>query len=204
MSARISKSFAFRSAIHHEDSFMINLYDIDLSMEVNTEDIHKQKVAMERVRFLFDYCFENCVFVNCNDAKAIDGYTKANIKVCPLPEEPYDQIVAGVMLSKLNQVLEKHLFVNEVKIRSLISDDVVFYISYTDHLDSLEVNQAWWNDASPNICNIGKKQKRDKVVELKKQSLDWNTLGLSYEVDDGDEKETINGKIVFIPSVNNT
>lgn len=196
MSARISKKFTFQAAIHHEETFIVNNYDLELFMDVTTEDIDKQNIAMDRVRYLLEVCLDSCIFVDMSDSKALDMYLKANMKVCPLPDEPFDQVVAAVIISKINAITEKHLFLEEIKIRSRICDDVYFYVSYEEEADFHHLKDVWWTDNSPSISTI-KKSKKEKVVELRKKPLDWNSVGLGWECTKPIKSDK--GEVVFIP-----
>jgi len=197
MNARISREFSFQAAIHFDESFILNFYHLDLMMDVTTEDIREQNIALDRIKFIITMCLDSCIFIDHKEIKAIDAYSKAGIKVCPLPEEPYDQVVASVLLSKFNTVTEKHLYINEIRIRSNICDDVSFYIGDDENEEFKNLKDCWWTENSPNISLNTKRTKKDKIVELKKEPMDWNSIGLGW-------KESISfknkGEIVFIPT----
>lgn len=194
MNTKISKKFYFQSGVHYSGTFIINNYDIELFMDVNTDDMREQNIAMDRINYLFSLCLDNCVFVTEEDTDAIKLYSKAGMAVCPLPEEPFDQIVGAVLLSKFNIITEGKLIVTDVKISSKICDDVIFYISYEEDFGLLVDKSKWWNENQPNISTTNnKKNAKEKIVDLKKDSVDWNTLGLGWK------EETKKGEIVFIP-----
>lgn len=192
MSAKISRSFILQAAIHYEENFIINNYEMDLYMDVNTENIREQNIAMDRIKYLFDVCLDSCVFVNAKN-KIIDLYDKAGLVVCPLPDEPFDQIIGSLLIRKINAITENTLFVTEIKIKSRICDDVVFYVYCDEETEFQNLQGVWWNENSPNISMSIKKSKKEKVVNLKKESIDWNILGLGWK------EETKKGEIVFIP-----
>jgi hypothetical protein len=196
MNTRVSRDFEFLASIHHEDSFIVNSYDLTLSLDVTTENIDYQNIAMDRIKYLFNICLDSCVFVDINDSKAIDNYTRANMKVCPLPDEPYDQIIAAVLISKINAITENHLFLNEVSIISSICDDVCFYVRYDEEADFQNLKNVWWTENSPSI-NMIKKLKKEKVVQLHKDPKDWHSVGLGWE--EPKLCKTDKGEIVFIP-----
>lgn len=180
MNAHVSREFYFLSGIYFEDTFLINSYDIDLDMDVLTESIEEQNIALERIKFLFNACLENSIMVNSKHKHVIDNYIKAGLKVCTLADEPYDQIVAATLIRKLNNISEGRLFVNEIKIRSAISDNVSFYISSDDEVDCLNVKNAWWSDSTTNISDKAKRENK-KVLELKRDSCEWAVMGLTWK-----------------------
>lgn len=193
MNARISRKFNFSAGIYYDGQFIINSYDLELFMDVTTDDIREQNIAMDRIKYLFEICLESCVFVEAKDAKIIDLYEKAGLTICPLPDEPYDQVIAAVLICKINAITENKLFVTEIKIKSKICDDVVFYIAHNEETEFQNLQDHWWNDNSPNISAINKKQKKEKIVDIKKKPIDWNNLGLSYK------EIKKKGEVVFIP-----
>ena len=125
----------------------------------------------------------------------IDNYAKAGMRVCTLPGDPYDQIVAAVLLRKINSITEGKMFVTEIKILSAICDDVAFYISADEDIDFWGNLKAWWNESNTNITDIKKVNKKEKVVELKKEVQDWSNVGLLWE--DQSETKRPGNEIVF-------
>lgn len=181
MNARIFKEFSFYSAIHANDTFSINSYTIGLEIDVNTEDIKEQNIAMERIKFTLSR-IEDCVFINETEKVAIDNYVKAGIKVCTLPDEPYDQIIAVVLLRKLNAVAEERLVVTDISIQSLVCDDIKFYVSIEETTDFSNKSNVWYNENNVSIADFHKKiNKKEKVVSIKKENFDWNSVGLVWQ-----------------------
>lgn len=182
MTAKISRQFSFQSGTHFENQFIINNYDITLYMEILTEDSFLQTIAFERIKFIFYNKLENCVFVSSKEKKAIENYITAGINVCTLPDEPYDQVVAGVLLKKFNSIAEQKIHVYEIKIRSYMCDDIEFYINYDDQIDPITGTEGWWNNSDMSINNLPKfKNTVEKVIELKKEKVDWTNVNLSWK-----------------------
>lgn len=179
MNARIFKEFTFFSGIHAEHKFNINSYEIGLDIDVNTEDIREQNIAMERIKYLLSRV-EDCVFVNEHDKNQIESYTKAGLKVCTLPDDPYDQIVAVVLIRKLNAITEGRLLIEDISIKSLICDDIKFFVSMTETNDYAN-NKGWFNQNNIAISDISKHNKKEKIVSLRKELMDWNSLGLFWK-----------------------
>jgi hypothetical protein len=193
MSARISKKFFFQAAVHHEKIFLINDYEVELHMTVQTDDMYEQNIAMDRIKYLFEFKFDNALFINANEHKSLDLYSKANIRVCPLPEDPYDQIIGILIMNKCNVITENRLAITSVQIKSKLCDDVIFDIFADEETEFLRQTNVWWNENNLNIGN--KTHKKEKIVELKKEHKDWNSVGLSWKK----EKKCDTGEILFIP-----
>lgn len=181
MNARIFKEFSFYSAIHANDTFSINSYTIGLEIDVNTENIKEQNIAMERIKFTLSR-IEDCVFVNENEKTAIENYIKAGIKVCTLPDDPYDQIIAVVLLRKLNAVAEDRLVITDISIQSLVCDDIKFYVAIEETTDFSSKSNVWYNENNVSIADFHKKiNKKEKIVSIKKENFDWNSVGLVWQ-----------------------
>lgn len=193
MYARIEREFEFQAGIHFENNFIINSYNLQLQMGVMSEDLHEQNIAFERIKYLIEYSLENSVFIDYKEKTAIDAYLKAGIKVCVLPEEPFDQIIAAVLLSKFNTIAENKLFVVEIKILSKISDGVSFYLTQDEAETFAKTEDVWYTENSARI-NDKKVNKKEKIVELKKENTDWNSIGLGWKSVDSDKT---GNKIVF-------
>ena len=126
MNTRIERDFVFDSAIHFANGFYINSYALTLSMLIETESIREQNIALDRLTHFMSVVLNSSIFVEQNDTKVIKKYKDAGIRVCTLPEEPYDQIVALVLLVKLNAIAEGRLKITDLTLSSNLSDGVRF------------------------------------------------------------------------------
>jgi len=194
LATRIEREFAFQAAVHFEGNFLMTVYELVLYMEVDTASIKEQNIAMDRITYFLDECLSNSVFVESTDKKAIEKYLQADIKVATLPEEPYDQIITILLLSKLNAITEGKLQVNSISLRSGLSDDVKFLYSIyeIENTGNPFRNKGWWSDSSTLISDINKSNKKDKIVRLVKQNCDWANVGLDWE-----QKEHTATEIIF-------
>lgn len=176
MSTKISKSFNFQSAIHFQDKFMINFFEMVARMIVETDDVEEQNTAIERMIYFLESKIEDCVFVHEVDTDSIEKYTKAGMKVCTLPEEPYDQIIGLCLVNKCNAIMEGRIIVEEIEIGSKLSNLIKFTIS--DEAAELEYpGKYWWNDSS---LNMQSKKKKDKIVPLFGND-NWAELELTWK-----------------------
>jgi len=192
MSAKVSKEFFFLAGLHFEDMYRINSYELTVHLDVVTEIPEEQRIAISRINYLFSDCLENSVFVNTKHKAVIDNYAKAKLKVCILPDDPYDQIIAALVLQKINHITEGRLYASKIKIKSSFNDGVSFYVSDGDDHDCFHIKNAWWLNSSNSITDKIKIENK-KVVEIKKEPSDWTSIGLSWKQSD----EKCNG-IVYI------
>lgn len=193
MGTRISKHFDFLSAVYFEGQFLINNFDVSLVLSVETDSIYEQNVAMDRIKYFINERLENCTFVQDSETRIIEKYQAAGLKVCTLPEEPYDQIITILLLQKLNAICEGKLIVTSMELESILSDGVGFMYD-VDDIESLhQFKNGWWTENSNSISSkvLGKKE---KIVRLVKNN-DWASLGLDWK-----SKENCS-EIIFAPDL---
>ena len=180
MATRIERDFLFQAAVYFEGRFLMNVYDITLAMEVETDSIREQNIAMDRIKYFLYECLANSVFVEYTEKRVIEKYTQADLRVCTLPDEPYDQLIALLLLLKCNAVTEGRLSVTDIVLKSELSDEVKF----TYDIETAQINpygkKGWWHEPNCSINDLGKSQKKDKIVKLIKQS-DWCMPELEWE-----------------------
>ena len=71
MTTRIERDFTFQAGVYFKDQFLMNVYDIVLYMDVETESIREQNIAMERIKHFLNECLENSIFVQHTEHKII-------------------------------------------------------------------------------------------------------------------------------------
>lgn len=194
MTTRIERDFEFQAGVYFKDEFLMNLYTVSLYMEVETDSIREQNVAMERIKYFLNECLENSIFVLQSENKTIEKYMACGFRVCTLPEEPYDQIITLMLLTKLNSITEGRLVITDITLGSRISDQVKFTCDIENPRGPFE-EQGWWTDNSTSICSATKTSvKKDKIVKLVKTvPTDWAEYNLVWK-----EKDIkANSEIVF-------
>lgn len=184
MSARIEKDFYFQSGLHFEGKFYINAYDIVLSMLVDTNSIHEQNVAMDRILYYLKEIMQNAVLVHMLDVEAINKYKNAGVRVCELPDEPWDQIVAMVLLTKLNAVVEGRLKITDLVMGSSMSEGVRYSI-VSEEAENILNGNFWWNNPSLSFTNDTEPMP-ENVVKLFRDD-EWASTGLVWKEKDRKE-----------------
>lgn len=161
-------------------------------MEVETESIREQNVAMERIKYFLNECLENGIFIQDTEHKVIEKYASCGFKVCTVPEEPYDQIITLMLLTKLNSITEGRLVITDITLGSRISDQVKFTCDIENPRGPFE-EQGWWLDNSTSISDpIKTSVKKDKIVKLfKTSSVDWAEFNLVWKEKDTKANSTI-------------
>ena len=190
MTARIHKSFELLAGLHFNGKYYVNQYLVDATFTVDTDSISEQNIAMERIKFFLHECLEHSVFVNQTDIETIEKYTKAGMNVSTLPEDPYDQIIGIMLMTKLNSITEGRLTIIDLAIESSMSDGVSCCMSEDESLGPF-YEKGWWNEPSQRINDITEKNK--KVVKLSKSKTEWQDVYLDWE----EKANTTPAEIVF-------
>ncbi len=192
MTTRIERDFSFQAGVYFENEFLMNVYSISLYMEVETESIREQNVAMERIKYFLNDCLENSIFVKNTEIKTIERYASCGFKVCTVPEDPYDQIITLMLLTKLNSITEGRLIITDITLGSRISDQVKFTCDIDNPLGPFE-DHGWWTDNGTSICDpIKTTAKKDKIVKLfKTPTTDWAEYNLIWKQKDNLSKSEI-------------
>lgn len=177
MTARISRDFNFLSGVYFQDELFFNFYEVNVQFNVESENISEQNIALDRVKYLF-HTLENQIFIFDKNTDSIQKLLDMDMKVCAIPEEPYDQVIAIMLLLKINAITEGRLIAEDIGLNSRMSDGVTCMHSVEENVGPFSF-KGWWNDASPKIFNTTN-SKSKKVVKLKKAVINWDDLGLSW------------------------
>jgi len=191
MSARVQRGFDLLACVHFENEFIVNQYEFDVTFNIDTESIEEQNIALERIKFYLEYCLQNSIFVPEDELDAIEKFSQIGLKVCTLPEQPYDQIIGIMLLHKMNSIAEGRLVATDISITSRMSDGVICFYSIEDNSGPFLL-KGWWHDVAPTINSI--KPKNKKVVKLSKAVLDWEEFDLAWE---STPKKTTASEVVF-------
>jgi len=172
----------------------MNIYEITLEMHVVTGDSKEQNIAMSRINYMIEDCFQNCVFVHQTETAVIEKYMAANLKVSTTPDEPYDQLLAILLLTKLNIITEGRLLITDITLSSGLSDGIKFlYSPALEHTPLTTGIFNWWNELNTKIVDFPKREtKKEKIVKLVKKTNDWAHLNLEWQ-----EKTLPTSQIIF-------
>lgn len=188
MNVTIERDFDFQACVYFENQFLINSYNFTLGMEVLTDSIYEQNIAVERLKFLIDECFHNSVFVSEVKKDLIEKYIQAGLKICTIPEDPYDQIIALILLLKTNAVCENRLKVSYITLKTNLSDGIKFLENLETAKHALPLD-GWYNNHYP-ILGQKNLSKKGKIVKLVKD--EWSDINLGWK-----EKRSKPAEVVF-------
>lgn len=179
---RIEKDFYFLAGVHFDGQFHINSYDVILSMLIETECVREHSIALERVEHFIKDVLTNTVFVEAEDRLSIDNYLNAGMKVCELPDQPFDQVVAIVLLLKLNAIMEDRVKITDLTLGSSLSEGIRYpIVTETAENAAIVMGNHWWHkpDTSTRNGDISFLD-TDNIVRLFNED-EWMSLGLSWK-----------------------
>lgn len=166
------------TAVHFNGKYMVNLYEMSAMMNINSTDPNDQNIAVERITHFIGSTIEDCIFVCDKEKEAIENYKKAGIKVCTIPEEPFDQIIGLILINKCNAIMENKIVMTDAVFGSKLSNLIKFELS-NETAEAEFGGNHWWN--LPTLCTEVKKNKKDKIVNLfDHKSEDWAELELTW------------------------
>lgn len=168
------------SAVHFNGKYMVNFYEMNAIMEITSLDADDQNIAVERISYFIGHCLEDCIFVHEKEKDAIDKYTKAGMKVCTLPEEPYDQIVGLVLMNKCNAIMEGRITMTDIVFGSKLSNLIKFQLE-NEVAEAEFPGKQWYNQPTMCIQNT-RRSKKEKIVNLfDHKTDDWAELELTWK-----------------------
>lgn len=183
MITRLERDIFFVAGVHFQDSYYINTYDFLLSMLVETDVPKEHTIAMERLEFFIKNVITNSVFVNEENHEAIEKYIDAGLEVVTLPGEPFDQIVAMVLLLKLNAIMENRIKITDLTISTLLGEGIRYpIVAETAENADIMIGDKWWhlNNTDTTSQNIFAFEPENNVVKLFDDSV-WAQHNLSWK-----------------------
>ena len=176
--ARIKRDFNFFGGTYLHQEYNIDLFTVTVYADCLTTDPVEQQIALGRIKYLFSKRLENCIFINKDNKKIIDGFSSLGIKVSSLPVDPYDQAIAISLLKKINSIVDGRFIVTSITFKSHMSDRVEYLVDNETPYKSFENPEDWWNSSGLSIDNKLKNRK-EKVVQLTRNH-DWNDINLGW------------------------
>lgn len=181
MSTKIKKELQFVAGVYFENKFFMTVYNIELYLNIFTDDPAEQYIGMERIKFLFDNCFSDAIFISDSHKDVINQLTKLGFKVSTLPFEPYDQAIAIALIHKINAIVEDRYLLTDIIFGSTLSEGIKYLIDYEDDAGPFSIKNNWWHDSGMGISNIKKTKISDKIVKLNKVNNEWGEVGLNWK-----------------------
>ena len=183
MITRIERDIFFAAGVHFDDAYYINTYDFLLSMLVETDIPKEHTIAMDRFDLFIKDAATNAVFINEEKHEEIEKYKEAGLKIITLPGEPFDQIVAMVLLLKLNAIMENRIKITDITISSLLGEGIRYpIVTETAENADMMLGDKWWHNSDMETTNqtVFKFEPENNIVKLFDDSI-WAQYDLSWK-----------------------
>lgn len=195
MTSILWKSEFIANAVYDKE-IIPNLYKVKADLVPNTHDITQQGIAIERIRTMTEGIFQASILCGIENPILETLLEEIDNKVAFLPDDPYDQLMAIVLHSKLSAILEERFFVDFLSVTSYHGDglEYVFDSNVVDYppiitAEIVDTHKAWWARPDMSTMDIITEEEGKKTLHL--QELDWSDIGLGWDSDV--EKE---GKVI--------
>lgn len=182
-----------------DNDILPNLYKIKTDLVPNTPDILQQNIALERLKTMVEGIFQMGMLCSIENPLIETLLEETDNKIIFLPDDPYDQLLAIVLHSKLNSILEERFFIDYLSLSSYQGGDLEYthdsaVFDYPEIITAniLDDHKAWWARPDMSTMDLITEDKKGKRT-LHKQEIDWADIELGWDSDI--EKE---GKIIQI------
>ena len=190
MNVRLQYDTEFQAGIHYLGALQLNNYNVVMTLMTGSSDSVKINVAMERLRTFIDVELADVVFIAREHENEAELLYSLGVNVCTLPEEPVDQIIGLMLYCKLNAIMEGHLVIVSLDIKSKLGDEVWYQHDEEESLGPF-ANDGWWHRNSTQKETLELDATADNVVRV--QSTGWKEYGLEWPEETKENK----AKVIF-------
>jgi len=142
-------STEFKNIIIVDNELFHNTYKIKIGIRPVTADLEEQSQYFDRLKFLYTYVIANTIITWREEPLYEILENETNNRFLQLPKPPYDQIVAAVLFSKSNAILEGKIIVDSIELSSYQGDGISYTITKEGtELELLDVDN--WFSAKYN------------------------------------------------------
>ena len=128
-----TKSFSwcteFKSIIIVDNELFHNIYKVKIGIRPVTDDLEEQSQYFDRLKFLYTYIVANTVITGRDEDLYKILAVETNNRFIELPRPPYDQIMAAVLFSKSNAILEGKITLDSLELSSYQGDGISYMIT---------------------------------------------------------------------------
>jgi len=177
-----------------------NSYSLKLHVDITTDDLLKQNICFERIKFFIDFVVDKSVVVN-KSYKKLASLKKATPKQqwVELPTAVYDQSLGVALYCKLSAITYPHMDIKAVEISSELGDDVNYVFeddqgigiyNKENWFKQYDFLDPWWHRADMSAYDKLDKSSEGKVTWYT-GPLKWEDIGLSFDQNFKQEDEKV-------------
>ena len=154
MDVRLTYEVEFSAITVLENVLKPNVYECKLDFLTNSDDPELQSIAFERMKFMFVEIFDGCVFIDFH-SEWLKAFAANQIdRIVLLPEPGYDQVIGMALFQKINAIMEDHIYVHELTIKSRVGGSVGYVVDDADDFTDFEKATATLPGGSDLISKL--------------------------------------------------
>jgi hypothetical protein len=178
----ISYETGFESVICLDNWLMPNLYRCKLDFEINTDDVDHQTIAFERCKIFIESIMADSLMINIENPLLPTLTKKTKQQIITLPSEPLDVIIAAMIFSKLNAILEDKMYLTNLQLTSSQGENIWVHFDQDFHdsfqqLDNklfTEIKETpWWRRSDASVSDWFEFNKKE--VKFHKHVAKWES-----------------------------
>lgn len=177
MNVRLQYNIEFPGAIHIDGALQLNQYQVNLSLQTQSQNRAAINIAMDRLKCFINAELVDAVFVNQQENDLCEILQMIGANVVTLPDEPVDQIIGLMLFCKLNAIMEGIMVVTALDICSSLGDDVWYEHCEEDSVGPFSAS-GWWHEPGTRHHNLTDGEIPDKVVKVVPNP--WSEYGLLW------------------------
>lgn len=148
MNVSLEYTYYFSAITRHTGAPMLNHYTMVVDLLTNTDDGVDQNIAFQRLSHWINNVLNDSVLLDEEDETRVQ-YDQLDHRVLEFPIEPVDQVVGLLLMKKLNAIMEDRLLVMNLKINSVLGNNMTYCINCEDNAEELDFD-GWWHDSDPS------------------------------------------------------
>jgi hypothetical protein len=181
-----SWSTSFDSTVLIDDVVYPNNYNATINFIPKTDNIQKQNIGFEKIKYLLEKLCENAIIFNPKD-KTQDFWFKMPVNKILLPGNPYDQLLGVCLFKKIQSISSEYFHFGYFSIDSKLGDRVKYTVDNESFENKhLEVSN-WCEDINPwwfrnDTATFDQRISKDKIWT---GAVSWEDLGYAGNKDAG-------------------
>jgi len=180
----------WQSSVLIQGLILPNIYTATVTFDFNTSEKEKQIVSFDRMQFLFNGILANNMLANVENPLVTDLYNLTDTVINTLPSEPYDEILAAIIMSKIIAITENNILVDQVDVSSSLGNDIsntvtIEDLAEIDYFGGNAITAAdpntlpWWNRSGVDMTDIILFDK-DSPIKIIHDSASWEDYELGW------------------------
>jgi hypothetical protein len=178
----------FLTTVIIENQILPNSWEVQINLVPNTDSkIIDIDTATDRINVWIDSILDNSMLVGPNEMKMLSELTSPfEIGVHPVPDQPYDRMVAMCLYTKFTSIIEKKLFIDSIWLESYQADGLshTYAADVDSDLDILrqitepgnEEYAEYWYRRDPVFFRVN-----SEGCKLYEQT--WSELGMGFDIE---------------------